>query len=67
MEKTYERLWLHTILDNKLSTIQKKWRNQVQLFVASSQSMKNLFKIQKEHKLAQLVKVLYNWGKAIYS
>jgi len=29
--------------------------------------MKNLFKIQKEHKLAQLVKVLYNWGKAIYS
>jgi hypothetical protein len=44
-----------------------KWRKQAQLFVASSQSIRKLFKIPKEPKLAQLVKVLYNWGTAMYS
>lgn len=35
--------------------------------MASSQNMKNLFKVPKKPQLGQLVKVLYNWGKATYS
>jgi hypothetical protein len=40
----------------------KKWEDQLRPFMASSESMKDLFKGQtlKEPKLAQVDKVLYN-------
>jgi len=55
--KAKVRLWLHTTLDCKDV---KKWKVQLQSFMASSESVQGSLKHQrlKEPKLVQLYKVL---------
>jgi hypothetical protein len=60
--KAKERFWLRTALDHQLSYDVKKCKDWLCLFVALSESVKDLYKGQtlKEPTLAQLDRVLYS-------
>lgn len=69
MAKAEVLLWLHTTLGS--STVCDKYRQNdwSQLFMASNESLKGLFKQQtfKQHRVLQLGKVLCLWFTAVHS